>query len=36
MLENDLSVGCLGHQLHERLCYQFVNDVAGGKAFSEA
>ena len=36
VLERDLAVGCLGHQLHERLRHQFVDDVAAGKAFGEA
>src|SRR4051812_39439800 len=36
MLEHDLSVGGLGHQFHERLCHQFVDDVTGRKAFGEA
>ena len=36
VLERHLPVGCLGHQLHERLGHQFVDDVPGGKAFGEA
>ena len=36
MLERDLSVGALRDQFHERFRDQFVDDVAGGKAFGEA